>query len=272
MRSGPSQHTQNTVNRQQSERKLGPAHHKGQPGKAPDEMPPLKVLPPAPVRKRRPARDTRRRVLVVDKHPMVEEWIGALIAGEPDLMIARHGGDLAGTASLIAQGVPCLVLLEIANDADRALEIVRALKARFPDLPMLVFSSCDEIAHSAQALRAGARGFVSKTARGPELLHAIRQVLNGGVYLSSAMISHLAANVLDSTPPPREGPDQLLSQRELQIFAFISEGLRPTEIGQRISLSVKTVESYLQRIREKLELKDARSLFKSAVAWSKARG
>ena len=222
-------------------------------------------------RKRRPTPTTRGRVLVMDGHPMVEEWISTLICGEADLVCARHAADLAGTASLVARGHASLVLLEIAKDVSRGLEIVRTLKAKFPKLRVLVFSSCDEVAHSVQALRAGARGFVSKTASGPELLQAIRHVLDDNVYLSSAMISHLAACVPDSTPTPMTGPGALLSQRELQVFAFIGEGLHPTEIAQRISLSVKTVESYLARIREKLSLRDARALFQDAVKWCKAR-
>jgi DNA-binding NarL/FixJ family response regulator len=220
---------------------------------------------------KKPSRATGRdRVLVVDGHPMVEEWIGTLLGGEADLVFAGHASDLADTASLVARGHPSLVLLEIAKDVPRGLEIVSALKARFPKLRILVFSSCDEATHSVRVLRAGARGFVSKAVSGPELLRAIRQVLADGLYLSSAMIGRLAAGAPEAAPEPRTGPAALLSQRELQVFAFIGEGLRPTEIGQRISLSVKTVESYLVRIREKLGLRDARALFQAAVKWSKA--
>lgn len=202
---------------------------------------------------------------------MVEEWVGSLIGAEADLLFAGHASDLAKTASLVARGRPSLVLLEIAKDVPGGLEIVRALKARFPRLRMLVFSSCDEVANAVQVLRAGARGFISKEASRAELLHAIHQVLDDGVYLSSAMIGRLATGVPDAAPTPANGPGAVLSQRELQVFAFVGEGLRPKEIAQRISLSVKTVESYLTRIREKLSLRDARALFKDAVKWSKAR-
>jgi DNA-binding NarL/FixJ family response regulator len=237
--------------------------------------PALRILPPVAepervIRKRRVA-PTLGRVLVMDGHPMVEEWIGTLLGGQADLVCAGHATDLANTAALVARGHPSLVLLEIAKDIPGGLELVRALKAKFPKLRMLVFSSCDEIAHSVQVLHAGAHGFVSKTASGPELLRAIRQVLEDGVYLSSAMIGHLAAGAPDSPAAPKTGPEAVLSQRELQVFAFIGEGLHPTEIAQRISLSVKTVESYLVRIRQKLNLRDARALFKDAVKWSKAR-
>ena len=222
-------------------------------------------------RKRHRATTTRGRVLVMDAHPMVEEWIGNLVGGEADIVFAGHAADLTKTASFVARGHPSLVLLEIASDVPRGLELVRALKEKFPKLRMLVFSSCDELVHSVQVLRAGARGFVSKKASGAELLKAIREVLDDGVYLSSSMIGHLAASVPDSAPAPRTGPGALLSERELQVFAFIGEGLHPKEIAQRISLSVKTVESYLARIREKLHLRDARALFQDAVKWSKTR-
>ena len=206
----------------------------------------------------------------MDGHPMVEEWIGTLIGSEADLVCAGHPADLAETSSLVARGRPSMVLLEIAQDVRVGLEVVRALSSRFPKLRILVFSSCDEVAHSVPVLRAGAHGFVSKAAGGQELLQAIRQVLNGGMYLSNTMIGRLAAGVPDSASAPQTGPSALLSQRELQVFAFIGEGLRPKEIAQRISLSVKTVESYLVRIREKLGLRDARALFQEAVRWSKS--
>ena len=257
------------------ESQAAPGAHKRRATIGPAEALPLRVLPPALVRvyvpqKRKP-KNNRARVLVMDRHPMVEEWISFLMGGEAELVLSGHGTDLADAASLVAQSRPSLIVLEIAKDIPRGLAIVRALKAEFPKLRMLVFSSCDEIAHSVQALRAGARGFVSKTASGSEVLQAIRQVLDERVYLSCAMISHLAAGIADSRTAPKTGPGALLSQRELQVFAFIGEGLRPTEIAQRISLSVKTVESYLTRIREKLKLKNARALFQDAVKWSKAR-
>lgn len=161
-------------------------------------------------------------------------------------------------------------MLEIADDVTHGLEVVRALKAKFPELRILVFSSCDEVRHAPEAILAGAHGFVRKSANGPELLLAVRQVLSGGVYLSGAMIRHLAGTPA-STSVPKKGPVALLSQRELQVFVFIGEGLHPKEIAQRISLSVKTVESYMARIREKLGLRDARALFQSAVKWSKTK-
>jgi DNA-binding NarL/FixJ family response regulator len=207
----------------------------------------------------------------MDGYPMVEEWVGTLIAAEADLVCEGHGADLAETASLVAQGDANLVLLEIANDVPRGLEIVRSLKARFPKLRMLVFSSCDEVAHFAPAFRSGAHGFVSKAASGRELLRAIRRVLDDEVYLSKAAIGHLVEGFSETVAAPKTGPGALLSERELQVFAFIGEGLRPTEIAQRISLSVKTVESYLMRIREKLQLRDARALFQDAVKWTKMR-
>lgn len=200
---------------------------------------------------------------------MVEEWIGTLVGDHADLVLRGHAAQLAETPSLVARSRPSLVLIEIANDVPRGLEIVRALKAQFPKVRMLVFSSCDEIAHALDALRAGAHGFVSKGANGAELSRAIQHVMADGVYLSSAMIAHLTARVPDAKP--KTGPGALLSHRELEVFAFIGEGMHPKEIGQRMTLSVKTVESYLARIRGKLSLRDARALFQSAVKWCRTR-
>lgn len=202
---------------------------------------------------------------------MVEEWVETLIGAEADLVCPGHGADLAETASLVVRSNATLVLLEIGSDLQLGLETVRSLRANFPKLRLLIFSSCDEITHFAQVFRAGAHGFVSKAANGEELLRAIRRVLDDDVYLSKEAIGHLMAGFPEAAAAPKTGPGALLSERELQVFAFIGEGLRPTEIAQRISLSVKTVESYLTRIREKLQLRDARALFQDAVKWSKTR-
>lgn len=248
---------------------------KGETATVSGEAPPLRVLPPVTDRAHAPKRRTpavRERVLVVDGHPMVEEWIGTLLLGNADLVCAGHASELSEATALVARTRPNIVLLEIARDVAQGLEVVRVLKAKFPKLRILIFSSCDEIAHAVQVLRAGAHGFVSKTAKGAQLLHAIRQVLDDGVYLSSAMIGRLAAFAPETSGAAKTGPGALLSQRELQVFDFIGEGLHPKEIAQRISVSVKTVESYLVRIRQKLDLKDARALFKEAVKWSKTDG
>jgi DNA-binding NarL/FixJ family response regulator len=202
---------------------------------------------------------------------MVEEWVGRLIAAEADLVSAGHGATFAEAADLVGRGDVNLLLLEIAGDIPRGLDALRALRTEFPELRILVFSSCDEVAHLAPALRAGAHGFVSKSADGRELLRAIRRVLEEDFYLSKTAIGHLVAGLVHPAESPQTGPVALLSERELQVFTFIGDGLRPTEIAQRISRSVKTVESYLSRIREKLSLRDARAVFQEAVKWSKTR-
>jgi DNA-binding NarL/FixJ family response regulator len=211
------------------------------------------------------------KILVIDAHPMVEEWVGSLIKGEAEVAFAGHAGGLSEVATLVARSHAALVLLEIATDIPEALEVIRSLKATCPTLRLLVFSSCDETSYALHVLRAGAHGYVSKGTNGEELLRAIRLVMSGGLYLSTVMIGHLAAGSSDGIEP-QTGPAALLSERELQVFAFIGDGLKPTEIAQKISLSVKTVESYIGRIRQKLELKDSRALFQDAVKWSKTRG
>ena len=241
-----------------------------------EDLPVLNIVPLPRTRveasqKRDPKTAERGRILVMDEHPMVEDWIGTLIHQEADLVFAGHASELSEAANLVARGRPNLVLLETGKDPANGLAILRALREEFPDLRLLVFSSCNEIAHSVEVLRAGARGFVSKAATGADLLRAIREVMADGVYLSRKMLAELAqAN--PEPRPARAGPGALLSRRELEVFVFIGEGLRPTEIAQKISLSVKTVESYLSRIREKLCLRDARALFQDAVKWSKQQG
>jgi len=215
------------------------------------------------------ARAKTSRIVIIDEHPMVREWLVQKIRNEVDLQICGHADDASTAMEVIRTQEPQLVVTELSLPSAPGIEIVRAVKARFDSLPLLVLSRYDEEQCAEAAISAGARGFVSKKESGGTVKLAIRRVLAGEIYLSE----HMAALVLHSFAggsrvPPRS-PRDLLSRRELELFTLIGEGFKPTEIAIKMSVGVKTVESFSNRIRQKLGLENARELFRCAVEWAK---
>ena len=200
---------------------------------------------------------------------MVAEWLAHRLRSERDLAISGHGVDVASAAGVIRRQEPQLVITELSLPDAPGMEVLRALNRNFPSLPVLVFSRHDEEQCAEAAIAAGARGFVSKRESGAVVKLAIRRVLSGDIYLSSEIAAQILHSFARGQRSATTSPAALLSRRELELFALIGEGCKPSEIAQRMGVGVKTIESYSTRIREKLGLKGARDLFRSALDWAR---
>lgn len=212
------------------------------------------------------------RILLVDDHPLLRQGIAMTIEAEADLTVAGQAGDAEEALALFDKLSPELVVTDISLPGMNGLELVKHLLTLHPDLPVLVVSRHDEELYAERAVRAGARGYVSKIAAGDQLVKAIRRVLRGGIHLSEElkdrMLFGAAAGVKDATQTPLE----VLSDRELEVFEMTGRGLTTREISERLHLSVKTVESYRSRIKAKLGLANGTELMKHAVAWVEGEG
>lgn len=226
-----------------------------------------------------PATPPRRaRLLVVDDHPVVRAGVTHLLAAEPDLEVCAEasGVDEAIAALAAAEsdpaGCPDLAVVDIMLPDGCGLELVKELRKRSPGLPILVASIHDEVLFAERALRAGARGFINKQEASDELIEAIREVLSGGTWLS-ASIRERWERRRGQTGIPAEPPSELdLSDRELQVFALIGRGAPTRVIAERLGVSVKTVESYREKIKIKLGLDNGNELMRRAVEWSLRQG
>lgn len=234
-------------------------------------MPPLRVRT-RPVRSPHKPRTRTRRVVIVDEHPMVAEWIDRMLGGETDLKVCGHADTFEAAVETIAKHDPDIVITELALKDRHGAEVVSQIKNRFTQVPLLVFSALPEAMCAEAAIQAGAHGYISKCEPGTTLVLAIRKVLAGGVFASPRVTDALLQVLKGGKEPGKRSPLVLLSPRELQLFRLVGLGHKPREIAVELQLSVRTVESYSVRIREKLGLAGAHDLFRAAVAWVAASG
>jgi DNA-binding NarL/FixJ family response regulator len=209
----------------------------------------------------------RKRLLIVDDHPMLRAGLVELINSQPDMEVcgeAANGGEALGE---IQKCHPELVVTDITMPGRSGVEFLKDAHAINPDLPVLILSMHDEMLYAERVLHAGARGYIMKEASPEELLTAIRRVLAGEVYASA----HLSIRLLDSftgrPAPDSHAPMSKLSDRELEVFRLLGEGLPTEVIGRRLNLSAKTIATHRINIKAKLGIRTASELISCAAKW-----
>jgi DNA-binding NarL/FixJ family response regulator len=213
-----------------------------------------------------------RGVVIVDEHPMVGEWIGRVMRSERDLRLCGQAGSFEAAVETIAKHEPDLVITELALKDRHGAEVVRLIKSPFARVPLLVFSALPEAICAEAAIQAGAHGYISKCEPAATLMLAIRKVLAGEVFVSPRVAEVLLQTLKGGKDFGRRSPLVLLSPRELQLFRLVGQGHKPKEMAVALKLSVRTVESYANRIQAKLGLAGAHELFRAAVAWVAVSG
>jgi DNA-binding NarL/FixJ family response regulator len=212
--------------------------------------------------------DKRARLFLVDDHPMIREHLHALIARETDLIVCGEAGDAPTALEQIPALRPDLVIMDITLKSSHGLELLKHLKTQLPALPVLVLSMHDESLYAERMLRAGAMGYITKQEATRNILSAIRKVLAGEVYVSERMSARMMRNLVGSPPGPARAIDTL-SDRELEVFQMIGQGLGTRRIAEELKVGVKTVESYRARLKEKLRLTDGDELLQHAIEWAR---
>jgi DNA-binding NarL/FixJ family response regulator len=209
----------------------------------------------------------RRRVFLVDDHPMMRAGLAGLIQSQPDLEVVGEASDAPSALQDIISCQPDLVLTDLTLPGRSGIDLIKDLLAQRPELPILVLSMHDEMVHAERALRAGARGYVMKEAGGERLMAAIREVLTGKVSVSPRMASVLLDSF--SGPRPRGGSSPIgkLSDREFEVFQRVGQGLTPREIAAEMGISLKTVDVHRAHLKSKLELAHMSDLVRFAVRW-----
>lgn len=210
---------------------------------------------------------SRRRVLLVDDHPMMRSGLAHLIERQPDLTVCGEAANPAEALTVMPAARPDIVLTDLTMPGRSGLEFVKDLLAVSPTLPVLVVSMHDESVHAERALRAGARGYIMKEAGGEAVVAAIRQILGGQAYVSPAMSARILDNISGKKPRGSTSPIGKLSDREFEVFQLIGQGKSTRDIAEQLHLSPKTVDVHRSHIKEKLELKDATALVRHAVRW-----
>jgi DNA-binding NarL/FixJ family response regulator len=208
------------------------------------------------------------RVLIVDDHPSVREALGIRIAKEDDLEVCGEAADLAEALRVADATEPDIAIVDVALKSASGIDLIKRLKDRHEDILVLVWSMYSDDLYAERALRAGARGYINKAEATDKLVEAIRQLREGKIYLSPALTERLLERHVG--PKRQRSPDEevgSLSDRELDVFRLIGEGMKTAEIAGRLHLSAKTVETYRERIRAKLGLSDGTKLSFYAMQW-----
>lgn len=213
----------------------------------------------------RNAEPARRRVLIVDDHPIVRHGLARMIEASPDLAVCGEVETVVDAKHAIRALEPDVVIVDLTLGQGDGLELVRDVRAQRPGLPMLVLSMHEESIYAERMLAAGARGYIMKEAASDQLLIALRRVLAGKVYLSEALTARLRARGAASTGETTEDPLRRLSNREMQVLGKLGRGLSSRAIATDLTLSVKTVESHRQSIKRKLNLTNNAQLLQYAL-------
>ncbi|WP_422322061.1 response regulator transcription factor [Prosthecobacter sp.] len=218
--------------------------------------------------KESPAKELKRRVLIVDDHPIFRDGITQLINHQPDMLVCGGVCSAAQAMSSVEELKPDMLIVDISINGTNGIELIKSIRAQYPALPALMLSSHDENLYAERALRAGARGYIMKAEAPEKVIEAIRRVLSGSLYLSEAIGGRLLDTFLNGRTSNGSGSavDQL-SDRELEIFHALGEGRSTREIALTLFLSVKTVETHRSHIKEKLKVQTAPELIRAAVEW-----
>ena len=217
------------------------------------------------------AKKARRKVFLIDDHAVVRNGLAELINQAADLIVCGEAASAQEALAKIEGAGPDIVIVDLSLGEVGGLELLKILKASHPALPALVLSMHEETYYAERCLRAGARGYIMKKEAIEQVEHAVRQVLDGRVYVSPKMSDEFLQAVTRSGGARPGSPVSRLTDRELEVFECIGEGLGASEIAKKLHLSVKTIESYQAKLKDKLNLKDTSQLFQYALHWVERR-
>jgi DNA-binding NarL/FixJ family response regulator len=209
----------------------------------------------------------KKKVFVVDDHPIVRQGLAQMVNREPDLIVCGEAEDASTVLQAIVTVKPDIMIVDISLNGPDGLELLKNIRTRYPALPVLILSMHDESIYAERALRAGANGYIMKHEAAEKVLGAVRQILNHETYVSDRVASKILQRYISGSDNPKSSPLSELSDRELEVFRLIGMGHSTRMIAEELHLSVKTVESYQAHIKDKLSLKNGRELVQHAIQW-----
>ncbi len=210
----------------------------------------------------------KNRVFVVDDHPIVRQGLTLLINREADLSVCGEAEDAHTAIQAVTTVKPDILIVDISLNGPDGLDLLKDLRMRYPDLPVLILSMHDEGIYAERALRAGAQGYIMKQEAAEKVLVALRRILSKEIYVSERIANRMLQRYIGSRGAGRPASVADLTDRELEVFRLIGEGHSTRRIAEELHISVKTVESYQAHIKEKLSLRSARELVQHAIQWS----
>lgn len=220
-----------------------------------------------PAKKPERTRPAKTAILIVDDHPMLRRGLAALIESEPDLAVCGEAATCQAALQAIRQRKPDLVIVDLGLEGCDGLDLIKEMKLHHPGTPALVLSMHDESLYAERALLAGACGYVTKQQLDETVLIAIRRLLNGEMYISEKMGARFAQKFLGGQTLETDSPLAVLTDRQLEVFRLIGQGQSTRRIAKRLHLSIKTIESHREHIKQKLTIDSGAELVRRAIQW-----
>jgi DNA-binding NarL/FixJ family response regulator len=211
-----------------------------------------------------------KRIVIIDDHPIVRKGFAQLINRESDLTVVGEAEDHLSAQTVISETQPDLALVDLTLKESDGLELIKIINVQYPKVKTMVISLHDERVYAERALRAGAKGYIMKSEATENVMTAIRTVLKGSMYLSDDMQARMLLQFAGNSQK-ETSPIDILSDREFEVFRMIGDGLETREIAKRLTLSVKTIETYKSHLKTKLDLHSSTELIQRAVEWNLLR-
>jgi len=209
----------------------------------------------------------KSRILIVDDHPLFREGMQQMIDRHASLRVCGEAANPAAAMQAVAELHPDLVLVDISLEGGDGIDLIKSLKEKHENLPILVISMHNESLYAERALRAGALGYVMKTEAARTVRDAIFKVLGGDIFLSDKMSASVLARMMHGRNEPPVSPVEQLSDRELQVFQMLGEGKTSRQIAEELDLTIPTIHSFRTRIKDKLKFQNATELVLRANQW-----
>ncbi|MCW7752964.1 response regulator transcription factor [Desulfobotulus sp. H1] len=206
------------------------------------------------------------RILIVDDHPVFRKGLAQLINEEKDMEVCGEAEDVDTAQQKLVRLDPDMVIIDITLKDKSGLELLAEVQTARPGLPTLIISMHDESLYAERAFRLGAMGYIMKGEMSDTVIQAIRQVLSGRIYASDTMVSRMVGRLTRKTDPASH-PVESLSDRELEVFQLMGKGFQRKEIADLLGISVKTVGSYRETIKKKLNVCTSGALMREALDW-----
>jgi DNA-binding NarL/FixJ family response regulator len=224
------------------------------------EKPPLSKASKSPV---------KHRILLVDDHPITRQGVAVLINQEPDLEVIGEADSAPAAIAFLQKQPADLAIIDITLKTTNGIELMKHIRVLAPDMPVLVMSMHDEGIYAERAMRAGARGYIMKQEASNRVLTAIRTVLAGELHLSDRMKERMLHRLVNNRKEEVRFSIDTLSDREMEVFQLIGDGFSTRQVAAKLNLSVKTIDSYREHLKLKLQLESGKDLVRYAIQWMK---
>ncbi|MGA1790224.1 MAG: response regulator [bacterium] len=213
----------------------------------------------------------RIKVLVVDDHPIVRFGLINFINDDKDFCVCGEADNAHNALQAIQESVPDVAIIDIRLKGQSGIELIKNIKVRYPDLPVIALSMYDESIYAERLLCAGAKGYIMKHEGCEKVIEGLHQVLDGGIYVSDKIRSKIMNKYIEKKNRMYESPLDVLSDRELEVFRLIGLGYGTRQIAKELFLGIKTIETYRAHIKSKLQLKNSSELVRYAIRWGQSK-